>query len=285
MAYRFVEVDGVRVFYREAGPRDAPTLLLLHGFPSASHQFRHLIERLADRYHVIAPDYPGFGHSDTPDVEYSFDWLAGVVEGFVEAVGLRRFVMYVFDYGAPIGFRVATRHPEWIAGLIVQNGNAYTDGLGEVATEFIANRKGQSGADERVRAMLTLPFTRAQYEGGTSDVAAISPDGWTLDQHFLDLPGRKDIQVQLGLDYHSNVELYPEWQRWLREHRPPTLIVWGTGDIFFDVAGARAFLRDVPDAELHLFATGHFALEEKLDEIAPLISDFVGRVASGRLKI
>ncbi|WP_086818528.1 alpha/beta fold hydrolase [Allokutzneria sp. NRRL B-24872] len=264
---RFVEVDGVRVHYRESGPREAPTLLLLHGFPSGSHQFRVLMDRLADRFHVIAPDYPGFGHTDTPDVEYSFEYLSRVVEGFVEAVGLERFFVYVFDYGAPVGFRIATRHPEWIAGLVVQNGNAYEDGLAEVAKEFIENGPQPEA--------FTLPFTRAQYEVGVSDVDAIEPDGWTLDQHFMDLPGRKEIQDQIARDYRSNVELYPVWQQWLREHQPPTLIVWGTGDMFFSEAGARAYLRDVPDAQLHLFETGHFALEDKVDEIAPLIADFL----------
>ncbi|MCP3804010.1 alpha/beta hydrolase [Allokutzneria sp. A3M-2-11 16] len=268
---RFVEVDGVRVHYREAGSPEAPTVLLLHGFPSASHQFRGLMEQLADRFHVVAPDYPGFGHSDTPDVEYSFDWLSEVVEGFIEALGLKRFVMYAFDYGVPVGFRIATRRPEWIAGLVVQNGNAYEDGLSDLARDFI--EKGPAPE------VFTLPFTRSQYETGVSDVDAIAPDGWTLDQYFMDLPGRKEIQTRTARDYRSNVELYPVWQQWLRDHRPPTLVVWGTGDPFFTDAGARAYLRDLPDAELHLFATGHFALEEKLAEIAPLVADFVIRTS------
>ncbi|WP_197683962.1 alpha/beta fold hydrolase [Allokutzneria albata] len=268
---RFVEVDGVRVHYREAGSPEAPTVLLLHGFPSASHQFRGLMEQLADRFHVVAPDYPGFGHSDTPDVEYSFDWLSEVVEGFVEAIGLKRFVVYAFDYGLPIGLRVATRRPEWIAGLVVQNGNAYEDGLSDLAKDFIENGPAPE--------VFTLPCTRSQYETGVSDVDAIAPDGWTLDQHFLDLPGRKEIQAQIARDYRSNVELYPVWQKWLRDHRPPTLILWGTGDPFFTDAGARAYLRDLPAAELHLLGTGHFALEEKLAEIAPLVADFALRTS------
>jgi pimeloyl-ACP methyl ester carboxylesterase len=279
VAHRFVDVDGVRVFYREAGPPDAPTLLLLHGFPSASHQYRRLIDALGDRYHLIAPDYPGFGHTEAPAAfAYSFDRLADVVEGFVERMGLAPFAMYVFDFGAPVGFRLATRHPEWIAGLVVQNGNAYEEGLSEQARGFIALRPDTEGAEETVRGLLTLEGTRSQYIGGTSDPEAIAPDGWTLDQHFLDLPGRKEAQVALAFDYHSNVERYPEWQAWLREHRPPTLIAWGVNDMFFPEPGARAYLRDLPDAELRLFDTGHFALEEKLPEIAPLIASFLDRI-------
>ncbi|MGV9772734.1 alpha/beta fold hydrolase [Streptosporangium sp. NPDC003464] len=276
VAHRYVDVDGVRVFYRQTGPADAPALLLLHGFPSASHQFRRLMDALGDRYRLIAPDYPGFGLTEAPeDFTYSFDRLADVVEGFVTALGLDRFVMYTFDFGGPVGFRLATRHPEWIAGLIVQNANLYEEGLSDLARGMIANRPGVEGAEANVRQILELPVTRGQYEGGTTDVELVAPDGWILDQHFLDLPGRKEAQVDLALDYHSNVARYPEWQQWLRDHRPPTLIVWGRGDAFFPEAGARAYLRDLPEAELHLFDTGHFALEENLPEIAPLIADFV----------
>ncbi|MFI6445821.1 alpha/beta fold hydrolase [Kitasatospora sp. NPDC050543] len=278
--HRFAEVDGLRIFYRESGPADAPVLLLLHGFPSASHQFRRLLDALGTRYRLIAPDYPGFGHSDSPapaDFDYRFDTLADVVEGFCLALGLDRFALYVFDFGAPVGLRLATRHPEWITALVVQNGNAYEEGLSDLARDFIANRPGVEGAAERARAILTLDVTRSQYEGGTTDPQAVAPDGWTLDQHFLDLPGRKDIQVELALDYHSNVALYPVWQEWLRTVQPPTLILWGVNDAFFPEPGARAYLRDVPGAELHLFETGHFALEEKLPQIAPLIDDFLAR--------
>ncbi len=279
--HRHVDVDGLRVFYRETGPADAPVLLLLHGFPSASHQFRRLFDALGTRYRLIAPDYPGFGHSDSPapeDFHYRFDTLADVVEGFCLALGLDRFALYVFDFGAPVGLRLATRHPEWITGLIVQNGNAYEEGLSAQAREFIANRHGVEGAAERARAILVEEITRAQYEGGTGDPSLVAPDGWTLDQHHLDLPGRKDIQVELALDYHSNVELYPVWQDWLRTYRPPALVVWGRNDPFFTEPGARAYLRDLPEAELHVFDTGHFALEEKLPEIAPLIDDFLARL-------
>jgi pimeloyl-ACP methyl ester carboxylesterase len=279
--HRYLDVDGVRVFYRESVPEraGAPVLLLLHGFPSASHQFRRLIDVLGGRYRLIAPDYPGFGRTQAPDgFAYSFDRLADVTEGFVEGLGLSRFVMYVFDFGAPVGFRLAERHPEWIAGLIVQNGNAYADGLSDAARGFIALRPGQDGAEETIRGLLTLEGTRGQYETGVADTEAIAPDGWTLDQHFLDLPGRKEAQVALAFDYRSNVRRYGAWQAWLREHRPPTLIAWGRNDPFFPEPGARAYLRDVPDAELHVLDTGHFALEDRLPEIAPLVAGFLDRV-------
>ncbi|MFI0410417.1 alpha/beta fold hydrolase [Actinomadura sp. 3N508] len=280
VVHRRLDVDGVRVFYRESVPErgDAPVMLLLHGFPSASHQFRRLIDALGGRYRLIAPDYPGFGHTEVPDgFAYSFDRLADVVEGFVRGLGLGRFVMYVFDFGAPVGFRLAERHPEWIAGLIVQNGNAYEEGLSEAARDFIALRPEVEGAEKAVRELLTLSGTRGQYETGVAEPELIAPDGWTLDQHFLDLPGRKEAQVALAFDYRSNLERYGAWQAWLREHTPPALIVWGAGDPFFPEPGARAYLRELPDAELHLLDTGHFALEERLPQIAPLIADFVDR--------
>lgn len=280
IVHRRVDVDGVEVFYRESVPEraDAPVLLLLHGFPSASHQFRRLMDALGSHYRLIAPDYPGFGHTRAPEgFVYSFDRLADVTEGFVRELGLSRFVMYVFDFGAPVGFRLAERHPEWIAGLVVQNGNAYEEGLSQGARDFVALRPEAEGAEEAIRGLLTLEGTRGQYETGLGDPELLAPDGWTLDQHFLDLPGRKEAQVALAFDYHSNVERYPAWQAWLRAHRPAALIVWGRDDLFFPRAGARAYLRDLPDAELHLFDTGHFALEEKLPEIAPLIADFLDR--------
>ncbi|WP_245682069.1 alpha/beta fold hydrolase [Actinomadura kijaniata] len=278
--HRHLDVDGVRVFYRESLPErpDAPVLLLLHGFPSASHQFRRLIDALGARYRLIAPDYPGFGHTEVPDnFAYSFDRLADVTEGFVGKLGLERFVMYVFDFGAPVGFRIAERLPERIAGLVVQNGNAYEEGLSRGARDFIALRPDVPGAEDTIRDLLTLSGTRGQYETGVADPEAVAPDGWTLDQHFLDLPGRKEAQVALAFDYHSNVERYGRWQAWLREHTPPTLITWGADDPFFPAPGARAYLRDLPDAELHLFDTGHFALETHLPEIAPLIAAFLDR--------
>ena len=282
--HHFVEVDGVRVFYRMAGPTDAPTLLLLHGFPSASHQFRRLIDALGGRYRLIAPDYPGFGYSDAHEsattggpFTYSFERLADVIEGFCQVLGLERFVMYLFDFGGPVGLRLATRHPEWVAGLVVQNANTYAEGLSPMARALAGFRPDVAGDEDKIREVLNLPATMGQYLDGAGVVEAISPDGWTLDQHFLDLPGRKLAQVDLAFDYHTNIALYPTWQAWLRQHRPPTLITWGEGDRFFLPAGAAAYRRDLPDAELHLFATGHFALEEYLPEIAGLVADFLDR--------
>jgi pimeloyl-ACP methyl ester carboxylesterase len=264
----------VEVFYRDTGRKDGPTLLLLHGFPSASHQYRRLMDALGGRYRLIAPDYPGFGHTRAPDdFTYSFESLADVIEGFVTRMALDPFVMYVFDFGGPVGFRLATRHPEWITGLIVQNANAYREGLSEQAVRTIYAPADALGD------LFTLPVTRSQYEGGTSDPSLVAPDGWTLDQHFLDRSGRREAQLALALDYRSNVERYPDWQAWLRRHQPPTLIVWGRGDPFFLESGARAYLRDVPEAELHVLDTGHFALEEKLPQIVPLIDKFLARLA------
>jgi len=284
--HRYVDVDRARVFFREAGPAGAPTLLLLHGFPSGSHQFRRLIDALGTRYHLIAPDYPGFGHTEAPDgFVYSFETLADVMEGFVRKLSLKRFVMYLFDFGGPVGFRLATRRPEWVAGLVIQNANAYGEGLSDLARAMIANRPGVEGAEERVREILLLPVTRGQYEGGASDPGLVAPDGWTLDQHFLDRPGRKQAQVDLALDYHANVERYQDWQQWLRDHRPPTLIVWGRGYALFPEPGARAYLRDLPDAQLHLFDTGHFALEENLPEIAPLIASFLDETSAADMTL
>jgi pimeloyl-ACP methyl ester carboxylesterase len=279
VAHRHVDVDGLSIFYRETRPAEvAPMLLLLHGFPSASHQFRRLFEALGGRFRLIAPDYPGFGHSDAPrssnaggSFTYSFDSLADVVEGFCLALGLDRFALYVFDWGAPIGFRLATRHPDWIAALVVQNGNAYEAGLSPLARDFIALRPEHEGAEARIRELLTLDATREQYLHGAGDPEAIAPDGWTLDHHFLALPGREQINFDLAFDYHSNVALYPRWQAWLRDHRPPTLVVWGRNDPFFVEAGAAAYKNDLPDADVRLLDTGHFALEDHADTIAPLI--------------
>ncbi|GAB3358136.1 alpha/beta fold hydrolase [Lysobacter tyrosinilyticus] len=286
--HRHVDIDGVRVFYREAGPKDAPALLLLHGFPSSSQQFRRLMDALGGRYRLVAPDYPGFGHSDAPlpvsaggVFEYSFDRLADVIEKFCEAVELRRFVLYMFDFGGPVGMRVAERHPDWISGVIVQNANAYEDGLSPMARDLVALQPGDV-AEQQLGHLLTLEMTRNQYLGGTSDATRVAPDGWTLDQHFLDQPGRKRIQIELALDYASNVARYPAWQAWMREHQPPALVVWGRNDAFFPEPGAHAYLRDLPDAEIHLLDTGHFALEEEAPRIATLIDEFVARITLQR---
>ncbi|MDV3221035.1 alpha/beta hydrolase [Intrasporangium sp.] len=281
VVHRRVEVDGVEVFYRQSLPDvpDAPALLLLHGFPSASHQFRRLIDAIGSRFRLIAPDYPGFGHTRVPDgFAYSFDHLADTVEGFVDRLALDRFTMYLFDFGAPVGFRLALRQPERIAGLVVQNGNAYAEGLSDAARDFVSLTPDTPGAEQAILDLLTLEATRAQYEGGTTDPELIAPEGWLLDQYFLDQPGRRQAQLALAYDYHRNITAYPDWQKWLRDHQPPTLITWGVNDPFFTEAGARAYLRDVPGAALHLLDTGHFALEDDLPRIAPLVTDFLAGI-------
>lgn len=279
-AHRHVTVEDVEVFYREAGDPSRPTLLLLHGFPSASHQFRRLFDALADRYHLVAPDYPGFGHSAAPRPAsgggvfvYDFEHLSRVVEAFCDQLGLRRFFAYVFDFGAPIAFRMAARRPELFAGLISQNGNAYEDGLSDLMTAPPGETATQ--AEARLRQILSLDATRSQYETGAARPELIDPDSWTLDQRVLDLPGRDRIMLDLLLDYPSNIARYPRWQAWLRQDRPPLLLAWGRHDPFFLEAGAKAYLRDVPDAQLHLFDTGHFALEEHAHDIAPLVARFI----------
>lgn len=278
ITHHTVDVDGVSVAYRESGPADAPVLLLLHGFPTSSHQFTRLMDALGDvPYRLIAPDYPGFGRTEAPDgFTYTFDRLADIVEGFTDALGLDRFALYVFDFGAPVGLRLATRRPERITGLIVQNGNAYEEGLSDAAREFAGLSREVPGNEERVRGLFTEEGTRFQYETGVADPSLISPDSWTLDVHYLGLPGRADAQADLAFDYASNFAHYPDWQAWLREARPPLLVVWGAGDPFFTPAGAKAYLRDVPDAELHVFEdAGHFALETHLPTIAPLMATFL----------
>ncbi|MFB0630518.1 alpha/beta fold hydrolase [Streptomyces sp. AB3(2024)] len=276
--HRTVDVDGVSVAYRESGPADAPVLLLLHGFPTASHQFARLMDALGDTpYRLIAPDYPGFGRTEAPDgFTYTFDRLADVVEGFTDALGLDRYALYVFDFGAPVGLRLAARRPERVTGLIVQNGNAYDEGLSDAARAFAGLSRAVPGNEDRVRRLFTEEGTRFQYETGVADPSLVSPDNWTLDLHYLGLPGRADAQADLAFDYSGNFALYPDWQTWLRTTRPPLLVVWGAGDPFFTPAGAQAYRRDVPDAEIHVFeGAGHFALETHLPAIAPLIATFL----------
>ncbi|MFE2167723.1 alpha/beta fold hydrolase [Streptomyces sp. NPDC059447] len=273
-----VDVDGVRVAYRESGPADGPVLLLLHGFPTASHQFTRLMDALGDTpWRLIAPDHPGFGRTETPDdFTYTFDRLADTLENFTDALGLDRYALYVFDFGAPIGLRLATRRPDRVTGLIVQNGNAYEEGMSDMAREFTALRRDVPGNEEQVRGLFTLDGTRFQYEAGVADTSLISPDSWTLDAHYLGLPGRADAQADLAFDYASNLRRYPEWQAWLRSSGVPVLVVWGAGDPFFTPAGAKAYLRDAPNAAVHVFdGAGHFALETHLAAIAPLISTFL----------
>lgn len=274
--YQFASVRGLKMFYREAGAKTSPTVVLLHGFPSSSHMFRDLVPQLAEKFHVIAPDYIGFGYSDAPEVsefEYTFDNLAAYVENFLfNVLGLTRFIIYVQDYGAPIGYRIAFRHQNAIAGIIVQNGNAYAEGIGaafDPMKPFWANRTAETEAP--VRALLTLPTTIFQYTHGVQDGSRISPDAYTVDQHFLDRAGNDAIQLNLLHNYQTNLAHYDEWHTFFRDKQPKTLIVWGKNDPFFTVEGAKAYLRDIPKAELNLIDTGHFALEDSSEFIAQKI--------------
>ncbi|ACC75492.1 alpha/beta hydrolase [Paraburkholderia phymatum] len=281
IAHRRADVDGFNVFYREAGRADAPKLLLLHGFPSSSHMFRDLIPLLADRFHIVAPDLPGFGQSDMPEREhfaYTFDNLANVIDRFTEVIGLDRFAVYVFDYGAPTGLRLALKHPERITGIISQNGNAYVEGLSDGWNPIQAYWKDPSQANrDALRALLTKDTTVWQYTHGVSDTTAVSPDGYSLDDYYMNRPGAHEIQLDLFGDYQSNVALYPAFQHYFRTHQPPFLAVWGKHDPFFLPPGAEAFKRDLPNAEVRFFDTGHFALETHAAEIATAIAGFLLR--------
>lgn len=273
-------VDGQTIFYREAGDKDKkPTILLLHGFPTSSHMFRNVIPALADKFHLVAPDYPGFGYSSMPPVdrfEYTFDHLAEIVDKFVHQTGLEKYSLYVMDYGAPVGYRLAVKHPEKIEALILQNGNAYEEGLGEFWEPL---RAYWSEPNERnknaLKKFLTLEATRWQYTHGVKNENAISPDNWIHDQSLLDRPGNNEIQLQLFYDYKSNLPLYPQWQDYFRKYQPPTLVVWGRNDIIFSKEGAIPYQRDLKDVQIHLLNTGHFALEEEGELIVELISRFL----------
>ena len=279
IGYRRADVDGIKVFYREAQNVGAPKLLLLHGFPTASHMFRDLIPLLADRFHLVAPDLPGFGLSDMPAREkfnYTFDNIARVIERFTEIVGFDRFAVYVFDYGAPTGFRLAVRHPERITAIISQNGNAYEEGLSDGWTPIRAYWEDASQANRKaLRAFLTPETTNWQYTHGVPDPTSVSPDGQNLDNYYLARPGVDDIQLDLFGDYKSNVALYPSFQQYFRTHKPRFLAAWGKNDPFFLPAGAEAFGRDIPEAKICFFDTGHFALETHCSEIASAIRDFL----------
>jgi pimeloyl-ACP methyl ester carboxylesterase len=279
VTYRRTQVDGIEIFYREAGHANAPVILLLHGFPTASHMFRDLMPLLADRFRLVAPDLPGFGQSSMPTdgrYRYTFDNLALTMVRFTEALALERFAVYVFDYGAPVGFRLAVRNPERITAIISQNGNAYEEGLSEGWNPIRAYWQDASRANrEALRAFLSPETTVWQYTHGVPDAAAVSPDGYSLDNFYLARPGADEPQLDLFGDYKSNVALYPTFQKYFRTHKPPFLAVWGKNDPFFLPAGAEAFKRDIPGAVVRFFDTGHFALETHCEEIASAIGEFL----------
>jgi pimeloyl-ACP methyl ester carboxylesterase len=284
--YRTVKIDGLDVFYREAGPKDAPGVLLLHGFPTSSHMFRNLILALADEFHLVAPDYPGFGNSSMPTVdqfEYSFDHLAEVIDKFTEKVGLKKYTLYVQDYGAPVGYRLAAKQPERVQGLVVQNGNAYDEGIDNDFWKPLKAywREKSTEREEPLRGFLNREATKWQYLHGVRDQEAISPDNWNIDQPLLDRPGNAEIQLSLFYSYGSNPERYPEWQVYFRRYQPPTLIVWGKNDQIFPAAGAEPYKRDLKNLEFHLLDTGHFALEEDGDKIAELMRIFLRKNVKG----
>lgn len=281
VSYNTLRIDNLDVFYREAGDKSKPAILLLHGFPTSSQMFRNLIPQLADKYHVIAPDYPGFGQSSMPKVtefDYTFDNLASVVEKFTDAVGLKKYSLYVQDYGAPIGYRLAVKHPERVQALIVQNGNAYDEGLQDFWIPLKAFWKDKSEANAaKLRPFFELEATKWQYTHGTRKQKNINPDNWMLDQSLLERAGNKEIQLQLFYSYGSNPPLYPAWQAYFRKFQPPTLIIWGKNDQIFPATGAEPYKRDLKNIEFHLLDTGHFALEEDGDKIANYIRGFLAK--------
>jgi pimeloyl-ACP methyl ester carboxylesterase len=281
LSFRKVDVDGINIFYREAGPQDGPAILLLHGFPTASHMFRNLIPLLANRFRLVAPDLPGFGQSDMPDrgeFTYTFDAIARVIDRFTDIIELARFTIYVFDYGAPTGFRLATWHPERVTAIISQNGNAYAEGLSDGWKPIRAYWEDPSPANrDALRAFLAPETTVWQYTHGVGDPAAVSPDGYSLDNFYLARPGAQEVQLDLFGDYKSNVALYPDFQQYFRTRKPRLLAAWGKNDPFFLPAGAEAFKRDIPGALVRFFDTGHFALETHAGEIGAAIRDFLVR--------
>ncbi|BCF93067.1 alpha/beta fold hydrolase [Paraburkholderia terrae] len=279
VSYRVANVDGLSIFYREAGPRDAPTVLLLHGFPSSSRMFEPLLKRLGDQYHLVAPDFPGFGHSDAPaptSFAYTFDHIAAVMNRFVETLGLKSYVIYMQDYGGPVGFRVAIAHPERVNALIIQNAVAHEDGLGPLwntRRAFWADRQANQAAVEQ--NLMSLQAAKQRHIGSSPDVQSYDPDLWTDEYAFLSRPGQREIQSDLFYDYRTNVASYPRWQAWLQKTQPRTLVVWGRYDPSFLPAEAEAYRRDLPKAEIHVLDAGHFALDEKPDEIAELMRGFL----------
>ncbi len=277
--FHTVSIDGLDIFYREAGSRSNPTIVLLHGFPTSSHMFRNLMPALADRFHLVAPDYPGYGNSSMPTVnefDYTFDRLAEIVEKFIAAIDLKKYSLYLMDYGAPVGYRIAAKYPERVQALIVQTGNAYEEGLGEFWNPIEAYWQDRSPENaDKLRHLFTLEATKWQYTNGVRNLEAIAPDTWNMDQPLLDRPGNEEIQLALFYSYGTNPPLYPQWQEYFRQYQPPTLIVWGKNDYIFPAEGAYPYQRDLKDVEFHLLDTGHFALEEDGDAIANHIMQFL----------
>jgi pimeloyl-ACP methyl ester carboxylesterase len=278
--YGTVAVDALQIFYREAGPEDAPTVLLLHGFPSSSRMYEPLLSRLSDHYHLIAPDYPGFGHSDAPppsSFSYTFDHLTQVMSRFCEVLGLHRYILFMQDYGGPVGFRLALAHPERVMAMVVQNAVAHEQGLGPLWVARKAYWADRDTNEARLRAnFMSMEATRQRHIGTSPHPELYNPDLWTDELAFLTRPGQDQIQSDLFYDYRTNVASYPSWQQWLREHRPPLLVVWGTYDPSFAIEGAAAYRADLPDAQIHLLPAGHFALDEAPDEVARLTRQFLG---------
>ena len=279
MLFKYVNIDGLNIFYREAGKETAPKLVLLGGFPASSHQYRNLIPALADRFHVVSPDYPGFGNSDMPDpakFSYTFDDTASILEKFLNRVGFTRFGLYVQDYGGPVGFRIVGRHPEWLEWLIIQNTNAYEIGFtaawDELRSNYWKTRSPQS--EKAISAFLEPETVKTVYTTGHPDPELISPDNWNMDNHFLARPSAKRVQLDFFYDYRTNVELYAKWQAFLKNHQPKTIIFWGQGDIFFTPAGGEAYLKDLPEAEMHRLQSGHFAVEDHLNLISEKMKEF-----------
>jgi pimeloyl-ACP methyl ester carboxylesterase len=284
--YRAADIGGLKISYREAGRPDTPALLLLHGFPTAGYMFRDLIPLLAGSFHLVAPDLPGFGQSDMPPrqtFKYTFENIAQAIDRFTDIIGLKSFAIYIFDYGAPVGLRIALKHAERITAIVSQNGNAYEEGLSEAWNPILTYWREPSQANrDALRSFLSPETTLFQYTHGVADLSVVSPDGRSLDDHYLARPGAHEAQLDLLLDYASNVALYPEFQAYFRKHKPPLLAVWGQNDPFFLPAGAEAFRRDNPQAEVHFYPTGHFALETHCQEIAVTIRDFLNQSLSPR---
>ena len=277
--YKFLQLEGIRLFYREAGPENAPPILLLHGFPSSSRMYAGLIEMLGDRFRLIAPDYPGFGHSDAPtpaQFNYTFDQIASTMDAFTEALGLKTYTLFMQDYGVPVGMRMIIKHPERISALIIQNGNLYEEGLGPAWEARRAFWRDRATNEAALRAnFLSLETTRKRHLGTDPDADLYDPDLWTDEFAFLSRPGQAEIQIELFYDYRHNVELYPTWQAWLRQHQPSTLVIWGRFDASFTEAGGKAFRKDLPKANIHMLEAGHFAMDTKLTQVAQLVSDFL----------